>query len=169
MRQREACFFEDDVFDEQGIEIDRPWGLRLARSNAPELLLDLEQCLQELCRREGGAHRGRAVEESRLVEITDRIGLAERRDRHDLDAASLVEELDGALERRSPIAEVRSEADVRTGHAPNVEANPSGHCETAYNSRRCALRPHSRWQQSQLFSRSHPLLPHVETGRFSSS
>src|SRR5262249_57823726 len=87
-----------------------------AEAGATELPLDGEERVEQLPRCKRGLDGDRAVEERRLVEVSDRVGLAEARDGDDLDPRHPTEQLDGVGQRRRAIAEVRPETDVRASH-----------------------------------------------------
>ena len=104
-------------------------------AHPPELPLDLEQRREERRRRQGGLDRDRRVEEPGLVEVADRVGLAERRHADDVDLRALAEELDRARQRRRPVAEIRSEPYVGARHHGNLKhaLQPAGE-RCTYNS-----------------------------------
>lgn len=83
---------------------------------APELTLDPKQRVEKLARRQRRLDRGCAVQEARLVEYADGIGLAQLRYGDDFDAIRLGEKLDRAAEGLFARAKVRTQTNVRTGH-----------------------------------------------------
>src|SRR4029078_5991083 len=91
------------------VEVDRARAVARPLAHAAELLLHGEQLIEEICRRERGLDRDGAVEEARLVEVADGIGLPERRDGDHLDTGSLFQQLDGALQRRLAVREIRAQ------------------------------------------------------------
>jgi hypothetical protein len=101
--------------DEQ-IEVDRPWPPPCPVANAPELTLDAEKDVEELPRRKGRLDGSCPVEEARLVDHPDGIGLAQPRHGDDIGALRRTKKLDRSAERVLARAEIRAEADVRPWH-----------------------------------------------------
>ena len=120
MRNRQPWLVDRHALHEQQIEVDRPWPVPRPVARPAELALDVEQHDEELFRSERGLDRDRGVEEPRLVEVADGIGLAEQRDGDDVDPLLLAEQLYRARERGAPVAEVRSEPHVGTTHNPSL-------------------------------------------------
>jgi hypothetical protein len=122
VRDLEARLADDLVAVEQEIEVDRAGTPPLlAGTVAAEAPLDLEQAVEELARTQVRLDLGGPVHEPRLVDVPDRIRLAEGRDGDDRDPVQRVQAPERLPERRLPVAEVRPEADVsarpRNGHA----------------------------------------------------
>src|SRR5690348_658597 len=91
--------------DEQ-VEVDRARPEARARPLAAQRLLDGEHPLQELAGRERRLELCRAVQEARLVEVADGVGLAEGRDGAELDPGLGREQVERLPERGLTIAEV---------------------------------------------------------------
>ena len=106
---------------EEQVEIEgaRPLG-RDTVAAAAEPALHREKHLQQLPRRQGRLEGRRAVEEARLVDVADGIGVEEPRDGDDVDPGRGRQSVDRAEERRLAIAEIRAERDVGTSHAPRL-------------------------------------------------
>jgi subtilisin family serine protease len=112
----ETRLLDPVVAVEEQVEVDRPRPETRAGAIAAELQLDLLQPLEERARRElGSQHRG-AVEESRLVVVSDGIGLAERGDSLDPDVFVGFEQLERATDRQLALTEVGAQADVGEWH-----------------------------------------------------
>src|SRR4051794_39469760 len=109
MGKLETRLVEHEVVHQQQIEVDRTRAVARPFADPSELALDVEQRREKLCRCERRLERHGRVEELRLVEVADRIGLPECRYRDDVDARPRVEQVDRTLERRRTIAEIRSE------------------------------------------------------------
>src|SRR5207244_5045280 len=110
VRDFEPGLGQAQVVVEQEVEVARARAERRAAARAAEGALDLEQGEQECVRRQLGLERGGGVEEARLVEVADRIGLSERGDRGELELAVRPERVEGRAEHRLAVAEVRAEA-----------------------------------------------------------
>src|SRR5438552_1567343 len=102
---------------EQEVEVERPRPARRALAAAAVLGLDPQQELEQRPGRQRGFHRDRSVEEPRLLlDGSDRVRLAEARHRHDLDSRLSGEPLDRFPEHGLPVADIRSESDIRANH-----------------------------------------------------
>ena len=124
MRHAQARLVDALVTVDEQVEIDDPRAPALA-TNASERALDLEQELERARGVRARLDRDRAVQEPRLVDDPDRVGLAQLRDGDDLDAVGRPEELDRSPQRRLARAEIRAEPDVRARHdrAPVTRAS----------------------------------------------
>lgn len=91
--QRQSRRVECQLVEEQQVEVDGARAVARPNPSAAELPLDCEERAQELLRRERGVHRDGGVEEPRLLEEPDRVGLANARHREDLDSGLPPEEL----------------------------------------------------------------------------
>jgi subtilisin family serine protease len=121
MRDLQAFFIYFSISVEQEIEVERARALgRNALPEAAEPALRLEQQVEQLAGREVGLQGRRAVQEPWLVEVADRLGLHQGRDRHHLDARRLPEGVQGGANRALAVAEVRAEGDVGAGHPSRV-------------------------------------------------
>ena len=78
MRHMEARLVDRLLAVEEEVEVDRARAEARARPLAAQRLLDGEQPIQELAWRERRLELRRAVQEARLLEVADGIGLAER-------------------------------------------------------------------------------------------
>ena len=78
MRHMEARLVDRLLAVEEEVEVDRARAEARARPLAAQRLLDGEQPIQELTWRERRLELRRAVQEARLLEVADGIGLAER-------------------------------------------------------------------------------------------
>jgi len=100
------------VPEQEQVEVQRPRPLRRHALAAPaEPALDGEQPVEQLPPREARLELGGAVQEARLVDVADRVGLAEGGDGDDLDPGLVGERVDGAAQRALAVAEVRAECD----------------------------------------------------------
>ena len=86
------------------------------RASRPSSRSTAEQRVEQLAGGELGLERGGAVQEARLVDDADRIGLAQRRDGDDPVPAR--RERSSAADRRLAVAEVGAEADVGAASSP---------------------------------------------------
>ena len=84
MGQRQTRLVSDLVAVEEQVEIDRPRAVAHV-ADTPEALLDVEQPLEKLPRRQVGRDLDSAVQERPLLDRPDRLGLAQPRDGDDLD------------------------------------------------------------------------------------
>src|SRR5439155_5601326 len=98
----EAGLVDRLVAVEQQVEVDRARAEARASSLATQGLLDGEQPIQELARRERRLELGCAVQEARLVKVADGIGLAEGGDGAELDTGLGREQVERPAERRLP-------------------------------------------------------------------
>ena len=112
MRNREPGLVDHLVAVDEKVDVDgarpEPW----TGTRPPQLVLDAEQPVEEVTRPELGLHRRDAVEETRLVDEAHRVGLAERRDRDDLDRPVVAEQLERPPNRLFAVAEVGAETEV---------------------------------------------------------
>lgn len=115
MRYSQTRLVDDLVPVHQQVEIEgsRPPALT---ANPPELTLDAQERLQKLLRSERRLGGHGSVQEPRLLDDPDRVGLAERRDGDDLDLGFRGEKCDRSPKCPLSIPEVGSEADVRKRH-----------------------------------------------------
>ena len=116
MGQLQTRLVEHEVVHQQQVEVDGARPVPRPLADPAELAFDLEQRREERSGRQGRLHRHRGVEEPWLVEVADGIGLPERRHSDDIDLRPFGKELDRARQRRRPVAEIRSEPDVRARH-----------------------------------------------------
>src|SRR5690242_17964090 len=117
MRDGEARLFDRLVAVDEEVEVDRARPeARAFAAIATEAGLDGEQALEQRSRAEFRLHLRGAVEEVRLVEVADGLGLAQAGDRHELDALLGRELLEGGLDLPLRLAEVRADADEGRGH-----------------------------------------------------
>jgi hypothetical protein len=112
MGEREPVGAQLEIAEEEQVEIDRPRPVARAAECPPMLGLDGLAEVEQLLGGERGSDANGGVEEVRLVEdLTDRLGLVERRNRLDDDAV-LAEVGDRPPEVGLAVADVRSEPDV---------------------------------------------------------
>ena len=116
MRHAQARLVHDQVAVHEQVEVDRPRSPALF-SHPPQRLLDPEQKLEQRARRQRRVDPHRAIQEARLVDHPDRIGLAQLRHREHLDVVRFGQKIDGAQQRHLARADVRAEPDVCDGHA----------------------------------------------------
>ena len=116
MRHLEPRLVEHLRVVEQEVEVEsaRPLG-RAGRTIPPEPGFQGEQELEERAGLEVGPELDRAVQEARLVEVADRIGLLERRDRYHLHSVGQAELGHGRPDRGGAVAEVRPQRDESPG------------------------------------------------------
>ena len=122
MRHPEAVLVHGLIAVDEQVEIDRPGAEPGALALPAQGALDREQRVEERARRQVRLQRHRPVQEARLVEIADRVGLAEARDGHDLDPRGRREPVDCRQESGLAVAEVGAEAHVGAGHPARVTA-----------------------------------------------
>ena len=79
VRQGQLGRVEDHVVDQEQIEIDRARSVREG-ARATQVALDAEQCVEEVDRSQRGLQRNDRVQESRLLQVSDRLRLVETRD-----------------------------------------------------------------------------------------
>src|SRR5581483_6725689 len=114
-----------EVVVEQEIEVEGAWAP--ARDGVPvaaESGLDPKQRGEQLAGRKLGVHDGSAVQEPRLIEVPDRVGLAEARDRDEVDSGRPRELVERGANGRLALAEVGAEAEVRPGHGATLARLP---------------------------------------------
>ena len=117
MRDGEPRLGDPVVAVEQQVEVERAGAVRRrGRAVTPEPPLQLEQGVEQLARRQLGLERDRAVEKARLLERTDRRGVAKRGDRDDARPRQRPEAADGSPQRPLAVTEVRAEPDERADH-----------------------------------------------------
>jgi subtilisin family serine protease len=117
MRELEARLADLLRIVEQEVEVERPRALgRPGRPVPPEPGLDGEQEVEEVPWGELGPELSCPVEEARLVEIPDRLGLLERRDGDHLHPVRAVQLGNGRANRGLAVAEVRAQRDERSRH-----------------------------------------------------
>ena len=117
VRNDELGLVDSLVAVEEEVEIDRPRAEARAGAITPELEFDCVEPGEERPRGKGRAKRRRAVQEARLVEVPDRIGLTQGRDGDDVDVAARGEPIERAADRLLAFAQVGSKSDVDNGHA----------------------------------------------------
>ena len=105
---------------QEQVEVDRPRAEARAVAHPAESALDVEEPGEELRRRKLRLDLGGRIQEARLVEESDRVGLAEGRDAPQLDAGLASEQLERLPERRLAVAEVRAEAHECARHSMKV-------------------------------------------------
>ena len=124
MRERQPRLVDRDALHQQQVEVDRP--RPVAR---PRRASGRARARPRAARR--GAPAGRSevsiatarVEEPRLVEIADGIGLAKRRDGDDLDPGRSPSSSSARASVARPVAEVRPEPHVGTPHNPTLNTS----------------------------------------------
>ena len=77
MRHAQPRLVDDLVAVDEQIEVDRSRPPRAPVAHPPELLLDAQERVQELARRQARLDGDGAVQELRLVGLPDRLGLAQ--------------------------------------------------------------------------------------------
>jgi hypothetical protein len=117
VRNREPRLVDHLVSVEEEIEVDRPRAVSRPGPLAPEPALDGEKASQELERSVDRLDRTGRVQEARLVDVADWIGLAECRHGDDPDARLVSEEPDGLPQVLLSISEIRPEGYVRADHS----------------------------------------------------
>src|SRR5262249_52511305 len=97
------------------IEVDdaRPPALL---ADPPQRALDVEEQVEELSGRERRLQDDRAVQELRLRDRADRLGLAQPRDGENLDPRDMLERAYRFAQRLLTLPEIRSQAHVRPDH-----------------------------------------------------
>src|SRR5262245_21844928 len=113
MRDREPRLVDHLVSVEEEIDVDRTRAVSRPGPLAPEPALDGKKTGQELERSVDRLDPIGRVQEARLVEIADGVGLAEGRHRDDADARVLPEKPDGLPEVLLSFPEIRAERYVR--------------------------------------------------------
>src|SRR5438105_8712457 len=117
MRNCQARLVDGLVAVEQQVEVDRARPeTRPRAADTAEPALDLEQSLEELARRQRGLELRGAVEKARLVEVPDRLRLAQGRDGHYLDPVLGRELLQGDRDLTLRFSEIGADADEGRGH-----------------------------------------------------
>jgi hypothetical protein len=150
VRHLEAGRVDRLVAVEEQVEVDRARAEARPPPLAAQSPLDGEQAVEELTRRERRLELGRAVQEARLVEVVDGIGLAKGRNGAELDAGLGREQVEGSAERRLPVAEVRTQADE--GARQRLRSTVAAACSTG--SRTSGLRTRTRTRATGKRSRS---------------
>ena len=115
MWNSEPGFVHDLTAVDEEVEIDEPWSPPL-NSYPPERPLDSEERIEELAGGQGRLDRDGSIQEERLIDNADGIGLAQRRNRDHGHALDGCQQPDRLLESPLAIAEIRSEADVGADH-----------------------------------------------------
>src|SRR5579862_194026 len=131
VRNGQARLVDLLVSEEQKVEVERPWSMLAGHSDTAEAPLGLEETIEQLPRGERRRQLRCSVEEKRLRTDADRLGLAERGDRDDLDPVLGAERGDGRADRRLPVAEVGAKPDEGARHGrvtvtPTVPSSPAG-------------------------------------------
>src|SRR5439155_8443943 len=131
VRDGEPGLVDHLVAVQEKVEIERPRAVLVGDANAAETLLDREQPVEELARREARLQLDGSVEERRLLADSHRFRLAQGRDADDLGSRLGPERVDGCAQRALAVAEVRAEADVSARHglvtvAATVPSRPAG-------------------------------------------
>jgi hypothetical protein len=80
VRDGQPGLFDSLVPVEEKVEVERAWAVLAGDADAAETLLDGEQAVEELARRERRFQSDCAVEEARLLAYSDRLGLPQGRD-----------------------------------------------------------------------------------------
>jgi Subtilase family len=122
VRDGEARLVDELPPVEEPVEVDEPRAVARPLPRPPELPLHLEERAEEVARPELGLEPRSRVQEFRLVEMADGLGLAEGRDGVDANALAGAEELEGAPERRLTLSQVGPEADERDRAHPAIFA-----------------------------------------------
>src|SRR6516162_1958124 len=104
MRDGESRLVDLLVPEQEKVEIERARAMLAGDADAAEALLGCEEPVEELPRGERRLDLGGAVEEERLRADADGLGLAERRDGHDLDPVLVVQGRERGTYRRLPVA-----------------------------------------------------------------
>jgi hypothetical protein len=117
VRNREPRLVDHLLSVEQEIEVDRARAISRPGPLAPEPALDAEETSEELERSVDRLDRTGRIQEARLVQVADGIGLAEGRHGADAEARLLAEEPNGLSEIPLPISEVRAERYVCANHS----------------------------------------------------
>src|SRR5436305_6816985 len=113
MGHREARLLDSVVAVEQEVEIDHPRPeARSLTSHATEPTLDREQPVQQRAGSNGRDDLHGPVDEVTLLDISERLGLAQAGNTADLDAVLLAEQCERRSDRLPAAADVRAEADV---------------------------------------------------------
>lgn len=124
MRHGQARLVQYDLTVDEQVEVDRPRPPPLAGAIATERLLYREENIEQRPWLEAGLELDDTVQVPRLLDLPPRVRLAEPRDRRDLDARIGPQQVDRPTDRRLPVAEVRSDADVRAHDRDG--SDPSG-------------------------------------------
>ena len=115
---REATLREAvDLLREQ-VEIDRPRPVPRPFAGPAEALLDVEQEIEQLARRQLRLDLDSRVQERRLVDEAPWLRLANRG--HGTYVDLLPQQIDRPAESRLPVAEVRAQADIGARHNANL-------------------------------------------------
>src|SRR5205809_482561 len=122
MRDAQARLIHDLVVVDEYVEVHGSRPPAHAAPHAAGRLLDAEQHVEQLAGGERGLDGRRPVQEERLVDEPDRVGLAEGRHGRDLDSRLFREQLDRPAERRLPVSEIRSESYVCPRHRLRAQA-----------------------------------------------
>jgi len=77
MRNREPWLLDRGVSVEEKVEVDRAWPESGSVAATAERALDVEEPIEELARRQFGVDGGDAVQKGGLVDVTDRLSVAE--------------------------------------------------------------------------------------------
>lgn len=123
MRDAQSRLVDLGVSVDEEVEVERPRTLRRnPLAHAPEPLLDREQHVEELARRQLGLECDHAVQKARLVDVSDRRGIDQPRDGDDVDSLGRCEPVHSSPQRGFSIAEVRAERDIGGRHEARVRS-----------------------------------------------
>jgi Subtilase family len=121
MRDFEQRLVDRGVSVEEEVEVERSRAQRGSSGSIPaERSLELEEDTEERAGGEGRLELDDAVQEPRLVDVPDRLRVAEARDRTHLDVRNRPKPADGSAERRFTLTEVRAQPDESTCHAGSL-------------------------------------------------
>jgi subtilisin family serine protease len=121
VRNLEPRLVDPVVSVEQEIEVERARPLLgHGRPVASEVALQVEQRLEKLPRRQLRLQLDGTVEEARLVDVPDGLGVAERGNADDLRPPHVPKPSHGRPEGPLPVAEIGAEADKRAHHETSV-------------------------------------------------
>jgi subtilisin family serine protease len=125
-RVREVEFGErkDDVVVEQQVEIDRPRAVPPPLPHTAQRLLDLQKHVEQRDGRKRRLDPHRRIEERRLLEEADGIGLAKRRDTVQRHSRQRREGSECGVDRPLPCTEVRTDPDEGDRHWRDGTARP---------------------------------------------
>src|SRR5205807_8724362 len=115
MRDGQARLVHDLVAVDQEIEVDRARAPELG-SHSAEPALDREDAVENLMGTQACGDSYRSVEEARLLDRADRLRVAERRDRDDVDPRLGPEQLDRSLQVGLTISQVRADTHESVRH-----------------------------------------------------
>lgn len=101
---------------EQQVEVDRPWPEARRQTVTAEPVLDLLEQFEQPAGRKIGSDLGDRVQEARLLDLPDRVGLTELRHANERDGVAPPKTVEGLQEHVLSIAEIRAQANERAHH-----------------------------------------------------